>query len=213
MKTRFVHLLCFAILSLSCFANACPEYARLAPPEHWAPTKVEKSEYLGLGQDGAVHRIYPPNGEPYILKIYNDPKKLKRDVELLSVIEAVSKDIETFKVPKFESLPPVALKLENIEGLDLHEKNYKTLGYSQALEDEKSKFRKYATNLMTALKDRGLAHKVVTLKSESAPHFFRNGLGDGTTIYGIYLDEGSMIIKSDNVILTESGELVLVDPH
>jgi hypothetical protein len=182
----------------------------------------------GHGSGGHVFRVIEPNGKEYILKYYAYPYVLRNDLYLMNVLSDL--DLKHVQLPAVQrNYPMMSLKIEslrgkNIEALlnEIKNPEYKEniLGlYHQGLLEILERLLK-ATDVRPFVGEVALSNPsyLSYLKKEGVT-ILKKEVGDASAHIVIDMPYTSseeifyFRLKPDNFILTDEGELALIDPY
>jgi hypothetical protein len=225
----------FSLLLIICFAavsNAtCPEWlSQLGVKTHEGQFKSHDStagetrHFLGGGLTGGlVHRV-KGRGYRYVEKQYATPELIYNDIKAYSFLDQALKNpspgLHMRVVKVLEELPEMRLKLEDVEGETIADILERTR--SRPL---KKRLIAYFNEQISLLAQTIEKHADTETPAGGKAGFLRelqwgqNDTGRKTFLATFFtspnriLKDYNIWIKADNILLTASGELVIIDPY
>ena len=172
--------------------------------------------FLGAGiRGGAAFKVQRPDNIPYVLKFYYTVSSRNRDHDLFTAIRPYQSSA-TFLIPEERLVLHNAMMIDYIEGDTVRDKIFK-LGVETpeaiALALEFNKRVDALIERMQADPELEVFDTEFFDGEEYSLQFFGNSEDDQTKVAKISASKGVYFVKSDNVIITDDGDFVLIDPY
>lgn len=174
----------------------------------------EKAEFLGEGSSGRAYKVVLEDGTEVVIKYYKDPKKLKRDYELLNLARK-NQGPESLQVPATEILSPKHLLIEYISGEPLVSMLKSLRVDEQSQQELLTTYDRKVSKLHRRLQDQDpLVGELYNVQGRMRTMiYFTQGGYDGVSkVHFIRTRLGEYTLKSDNIIVDKQGQLWLIDP-